>query len=71
MLDAQFMYLLQSSDRADAPVGAGAKARLTDLNAEWDVLVKEYESITKEDIAAFNRLLRQEGIGPVVVPKRK
>ncbi|MBW1825797.1 MAG: glycosyl hydrolase [Deltaproteobacteria bacterium] len=67
MLDAQFMYLLQSSDRMDAPVSAGASARLVDLNAEWDVLVKEYESITKEDIAAFNRLLRKEGIGPVVV----
>jgi hypothetical protein len=61
------MYLLQSSDRADAPVGAGAKARLTDLSAEWDAVVAEYDSITQEDIAAFNRLLKQEGIGPVVV----
>jgi len=71
MLDAQLVYLLQSSDRMDAPVSASARARLVDLKAEWDVLVKEYESIIKEDIAEFNRLLKQEGIGPVVVPQRK
>jgi hypothetical protein len=71
MFDAQVMHLLQSSDRMDAPVSAGTSARLVDLKPEWDVLVKEYESIIKENIAEFNRLLRQEGIGPVVVPPRK
>ena len=37
MLDAQVMHLLQWIDSADAPVTDGAKARLADLRAEWDV----------------------------------
>lgn len=68
MLDAQFMFLLKTSDRADAPVSAGAKTRLTDLKAEWDAVLTEYNSIA-EAIAAFNSLLRQEGVKPVVPPK--
>ncbi len=51
------MVSTQSIDSADAPVTDGAKARLTDLRAEWDVLVADYQSIANGDIAAFNALL--------------
>jgi len=69
MFDVQIMHVLRSSDRADAPVSGGAKTRLADLNAEWDVLVAEYDSIVRGDIAAFNELLRQAGIDPVTVSR--
>jgi photosystem II stability/assembly factor-like uncharacterized protein len=69
MLDVQIMYLLRSSDEADAPVTDGAKTRLADLSAEWDILLAEYDGIVKGDVAAFNRLLRQAGIDPVMSPE--
>ena len=68
MLDAQVMHLLQSIDRADAPVTDGAKMRLADLRAEWDVLVADYRSIANGDIAAFNALLKEAGIEPIAPP---
>ena len=68
MLDAQVTHLLQSIDRADAPVTEGAKARLADLRAEWDVLVAEYQSIATGDIAEFNVLLNETGVEPIVPP---
>jgi hypothetical protein len=71
MFDVQVMHVLRSSDRGDAPVSDGAKTRLADLNAEWDVLLAEYDSIVNGDIAALNRLLRDAGINPVVVSRWK
>jgi len=68
MLDAQVMHLLQSIDSAGAPVTDGAKARLADLRAEWDVLVADYQSIANGDIAAFNALLKVAGVEPIVPP---
>jgi photosystem II stability/assembly factor-like uncharacterized protein len=68
MFDAQIMHLLQSIDSADAPVTDGAKARLADLRAEWDVRVADYQSIATKNIAAFNALLKDAGIEPIAPP---
>ena len=68
MFDAQITHLLQSIDRADAPITDGAKARFADLRAEWDVLVAEYQSIANEDIATFNALLKAAGVEPITPP---
>ncbi len=69
MFDVQVMHVLRSSDRGDAPISDGAETRLADLNAEWDVLLAEYDSIVNGDIAALNRLLRDAGINPVIVSR--
>ena len=68
MLDAQITHLLQSIDSADAPATDGAKARLADLRAEWDVRVADYQSIASGDIATFNALLKEAGVEPVAPP---
>jgi hypothetical protein len=68
MLDAQLTFLLSSIDSGDVPVTDGAKRRLADLSAEWDGLVADYQRITDVDIAAFNALLREADVKPIVSP---
>jgi hypothetical protein len=64
-LDAQVLALIGSVDGTEPPVTAGASERLDDLEAAWPPHRAAMEALLSEDVAAFERLLDQEGVGAI------
>jgi hypothetical protein len=68
-LNHHFIYLLGAVDGADAGVTEGARRRYADLSEQWGRLRGELERLLGEEVEAFNRLVRERGVGAVVVPR--
>jgi photosystem II stability/assembly factor-like uncharacterized protein len=66
-LDAQFLYLLDYIDGADAPPTAGAIERYVELRAELDGILAELGEIFRTDLAKLNDLILEREIPPVIV----
>jgi photosystem II stability/assembly factor-like uncharacterized protein len=49
----------------------GAYTRFEDLNVEWRALRDRLQAILETDLPAFNRMLQEEGVPGVVVPRRE
>lgn len=69
-LDAQVLELIASVDGTEPPLTQGAQTRLRDVQREWAGHRAALESLLANDVAAFNRLIRELGIDPIVVPPR-
>lgn len=69
-LIAQVLALIGSVDGAEPPVTRGARERLADLEAVWSGHRSTMESLLTEEVAAFNRLIEEAEIDPVIVPTR-
>lgn len=68
-LNHHFIYLLGAVDGADAGVTQGARERYADLSAQWSRLREELEALLGPRLEAFNRLVRERGIAPIVAPE--
>jgi hypothetical protein len=67
-LISQVRHLLDVIDYAGPPVAAGALERLADLEAEWDALRAELDTITSTDITAVNQWARDNTIPYISLP---
>lgn len=67
-INAQLGYLFGAVDEAGPPVTEGAKARATELTAEWGERKAELQRLLDEDVAAFNALVAEHHVPAVVVP---
>ena len=65
--NAQVIALITSVDATEPPVTHGARRRLADLEAEWGTYEREFEGLMDSDLAAFNALVRESGIPPVII----
>ena len=53
----------------DAPVTGGARQRYADLQRVWARAKEEMDGVLKNDVSAFNQVVRDKGVAPVVLPK--
>ncbi len=68
-LNAQFMYLKALSDNPEHPVlTEGAKERLKDLEAQWQVFAGQRKQLIDVELKAFNDLYRQLELPAVILP---
>jgi photosystem II stability/assembly factor-like uncharacterized protein len=67
-LDNQYAYLYGNVAGPDGPPTQGARTRFRDLNEQWDALRSQMQSLMNEEVAAFNRRVRELGNQPVFVP---
>ena len=67
MFDVQTLFLLRSTDGSDAPVQAGARQRLADLQARWRDLKGRIAGLRKQALTDFNARLAGWGIGAIYV----
>lgn len=68
-LNHHFIYLMNSVEAAEGGVTDGAKQRYADLSAQWTRLKGTLDQLLGADLAAFNELVRDRGIGAIVAPK--
>ncbi len=62
-------HVLDVIDDAGPPLAAGAKQRLSDLEADWSELEEELRAIEASDVTAVNDWAREEAV-PHVMPPR-
>ena len=67
-LDNQYIYLLGVITGADARPTEGSRQRFEDLNARLAEHRAELDRILETELAAFNDLVRQADVAPVLVP---
>ena len=67
-LNQFFIYLMNAVDGADDGVTDGARARHVDLERLWATQKANLDRVLGAELAAFNAVVREQGIGAVVVP---
>jgi uncharacterized protein (DUF305 family)/photosystem II stability/assembly factor-like uncharacterized protein len=67
-LNHHFVHLLNAVDGADAGLTQGAGRRYADLAEQWARLRAELERLLGAELEGFNRMVRDQGLGPIVVP---
>ena len=67
-LNQFFIYLLNVVDGADDGVTDGARSRYADLQRHWAGVRAILDRVLTDDLAAFNAVIRDQGIPAVVVP---
>jgi hypothetical protein len=65
-INAGFTTLGLIIESSDAPVTAGVKARLSDLEAAWAPLKLRADALLGAGVAGFNALVREKGVDAVV-----
>jgi hypothetical protein len=68
-LNHHFIYLMDSAEGAEGVVTDGAKQRYSDLSAQWTRLRGALDQLLGPDLAGFNALVRDGGVGVIVAPK--
>jgi len=68
MLDGQLGFLMDVIDGSGAPVTAGMRARLQDLQAEWAERQNELRELTDQYIEPINRWANARRVEHVVNP---
>ncbi len=68
MLDGQLRFVMDVIDRSGAPVTAGARSRMQDLQAEWQQRQAEMAEIVSNYIDPINEWAAQQRIEHVAVP---
>lgn len=69
-LDRQLYNLMQTIDSNVPPVTKGEKELYLELQQQWSELYKYVEKILVDDVANFNKLLREKGV-EYIAPKEK
>lgn len=67
-LNQFYIYLMNAVDGADDGVTDGARRRLADLQRQWSGLKMTLDRLLGPDLAAFNEVVRTQGIPAVVAP---
>ena len=70
-LNSQYLFLLQTVDASDPPMGLGAQQRWVDLEDAWLQHRIEMEKIYALHLAAFNQKVDELQIPAVVVPEMR
>ena len=69
-INAQYAFLLGNLEGNDAPTQP-VRERFAELEKLWSALRGEIDVLEQQDIAAFNKLLRDAQVEGVIVPKPK
>ena len=69
-LISQVTALIGSVDGTEPPVTRGAEQRLSDLKSQWSDHRIAMEALLAGEVAAFNTLIRESEIQPVILPKK-
>lgn len=69
-LISQVTALIGSVDGSEPPVTRGAEQRLSDLKSEWLGHRSAMEALLAGEVAAFNTLIRESEIQPVILPSK-
>ncbi len=70
-LNAQLMHLKGFIDNPDHPkVTSGAKERLSDLTAQWEVFQSQRTQLIDVELKAFNDLYQQLDLPAVILPEQ-
>jgi hypothetical protein len=67
-LNHHFVILHGAVDSSEEGLIEGAKDRLTDLMAQWSEKKTSLDSLLGADLDAFNAIVRERGIPPVILP---
>lgn len=70
MLNAQLIALLRHIDQANPKVTQGAKQRLNDLLADWQVYSNERDAIINTEMKAYNELYKSLNIPALIIEKK-
>lgn len=69
LLSTQVLYLIGTIDQGP-PLTAGSQLRARELEDRWSQLAAARDAILKDDLEAFNALLREAGVAHVVAASR-
>lgn len=67
MLNAQLINLMGYIDVADPKLTAGAKLRLSDLQAQWTTYKSEHDAIIKTEMTRYNTSYKSLNLPPIVI----
>jgi len=67
LLSTQYLYLKSAVDQ-DPPVTKGAEQRYVEISKQWAGIKADMNRIIDHDVADFNKLLDDSGIGHIIVP---
>ena len=67
MLNAQLLHLRGYLDVADPKVTRGAKDRLRDLKADWNVYEDERDAIVNSEMAAYNKAFEALNLPAIIL----
>ncbi|MFM7194813.1 MAG: glycosyl hydrolase [Bacteroidota bacterium] len=67
-LNSEFMNIRNSLDAHDPRVTGGVRARLSDLQSEWNTLRQQLERLTKE-VEEYNKQYREKNYPAVIMEK--
>ena len=67
MLNAQLLHLRGYLDVADPKVTKGAKDRLMDLKADWNVYEDERDAIVNSEMAAYNKAFEALNLPAIIL----
>jgi len=68
-LNQFYIYLRSAIDGSDEGATNGQRDRLAELNAQWQPLRAQAETVLGADLAAFNQLVKDQNVPAVVVQK--
>ena len=68
-LNSQLLNLAAYIDQADPKVTQGAKDRLKDLLADWQVYKSEHDQIIKQEMAAYNLIYKTLNLPAIIFSK--
>ena len=68
-LNAEFMELKSYVDAPEPKVTQGAKERLADLMADWNVYETERNTIVDDEMQSYNQLYKELGIPALILDK--
>jgi photosystem II stability/assembly factor-like uncharacterized protein len=69
-LNAQLISLMRYIDQANPKVTQGAKQRLNDLLADWQVYTDERNAIINTEMTAYNALYKELGIPALILEEK-
>jgi hypothetical protein len=67
-LNQFYIYLRSAIDESTVGPTDGQRERFADLSAQWQTHQATLRAALDQDLAAFNRLVRERNVGAVVVP---
>jgi photosystem II stability/assembly factor-like uncharacterized protein len=67
LLSTQYLYLKSAVDQ-DPPVTAGAEQRYAEISQQWAGMKADLQRLLAADLADFDKLLDECGLGHIIVP---
>jgi len=68
-LAADMLYVRDAADGIEPLPTKGEEDHARELQRRWQSLKTELDRLLGQEVPAFNALVKQSGVGPVVVPR--